>query len=26
MLNVVDALTPARSGTFLDHTGATLPW
>jgi len=26
MLNVVDALTPARSGSFLDHTGATLPW
>jgi NAD(P)-dependent dehydrogenase (short-subunit alcohol dehydrogenase family) len=26
ILNVVDALTPARSGTFLDHTGATLPW
>jgi NAD(P)-dependent dehydrogenase (short-subunit alcohol dehydrogenase family) len=26
MLNVVDALTPAQSGGFLDHTGATLPW
>jgi NAD(P)-dependent dehydrogenase (short-subunit alcohol dehydrogenase family) len=26
MLNVVDALTPARSGSFPDHTGATLPW
>jgi NAD(P)-dependent dehydrogenase (short-subunit alcohol dehydrogenase family) len=26
MLNVVGALTPARSGMFLDHTGATLPW
>ena len=26
ILNVVDALTPAQSGTFLDHTGATLPW
>jgi NAD(P)-dependent dehydrogenase (short-subunit alcohol dehydrogenase family) len=26
MLNVVDSLTPAQSGTFLDHTGATLPW
>ncbi len=26
MLNVLDALTPAQSGTFLDHTGATLPW
>ena len=24
--NVVDARTPARSGMFLDHTGATLPW
>jgi NAD(P)-dependent dehydrogenase (short-subunit alcohol dehydrogenase family) len=26
MLNVVDALTPAQSGTFLDHAGAELPW
>ncbi|HET9770137.1 MAG TPA: SDR family oxidoreductase [Acidimicrobiia bacterium] len=26
LLNVVDALTPAQSGAFLDHTGATLPW
>jgi NAD(P)-dependent dehydrogenase (short-subunit alcohol dehydrogenase family) len=26
MLNVLDALTPAQSGSFLDHTGATLPW
>ena len=26
ILNVVDALTPAQSGTFLDHTGAVLPW
>ncbi|MCA1841840.1 MAG: SDR family oxidoreductase, partial [Actinobacteria bacterium] len=26
MLNVVNALTPAQSGMFLDHTGATLPW
>jgi len=26
MLNVVDALTPAQSGTFLDHAGAVLPW
>jgi NAD(P)-dependent dehydrogenase (short-subunit alcohol dehydrogenase family) len=26
MLNVVDALTPAQSGKFLDHTGATVPW
>jgi NAD(P)-dependent dehydrogenase (short-subunit alcohol dehydrogenase family) len=26
ILNVVNALTPAQSGTFLDHTGATLPW
>ena len=26
ILNVVDALTPAQSGMFLDHTGATLPW
>ena len=26
VLNVVDGLTPAQSGTFLDHTGATLPW
>ncbi len=26
ILNVVGALTPAQSGTFLDHTGATLPW
>lgn len=26
ILNVVGALTPARSGAFLDHTGATLPW
>jgi NAD(P)-dependent dehydrogenase (short-subunit alcohol dehydrogenase family) len=26
LLNVIDALTPAQSGTFLDHTGATLPW
>jgi len=26
MLNVVDALTPAQSGMFLDHTGATVPW
>jgi NAD(P)-dependent dehydrogenase (short-subunit alcohol dehydrogenase family) len=26
MLNVVNALTPAQSGRFLDHTGAMLPW
>ena len=26
ILHVVGALTPARSGMFLDHTGATLPW
>jgi NAD(P)-dependent dehydrogenase (short-subunit alcohol dehydrogenase family) len=26
ILNVVDALTPAQSGTFLDHAGVTLPW
>jgi NAD(P)-dependent dehydrogenase (short-subunit alcohol dehydrogenase family) len=26
MLNVIDALTPAQSGMFLDHTGATVPW
>lgn len=26
ILNVVGALTPVRSGMFLDHTGATLPW
>jgi NAD(P)-dependent dehydrogenase (short-subunit alcohol dehydrogenase family) len=26
MLHVVDALTPAQSGTFLDHAGAVLPW
>ena len=26
MLNVVNALTPAQSGTFLDHAGAVLPW
>ena len=26
ILNVVDALTPAQSGMFLDHTGVTLPW
>jgi len=26
ILNVIDALTPAQSGCFLDHTGATVPW
>ena len=26
MLNVVDALTPAQSGSFLDHAGAVMPW
>jgi NAD(P)-dependent dehydrogenase (short-subunit alcohol dehydrogenase family) len=26
MLNVLDALTPAQSGSFLDHAGAVLPW
>jgi NAD(P)-dependent dehydrogenase (short-subunit alcohol dehydrogenase family) len=26
ILNVLDALTPAQSGSFLDHTGARLPW
>jgi len=26
MLNVVDALTPAQSGSFLDHAGVVLPW
>jgi len=26
ILNVVDALTPTQSGTFLDHAGALLPW
>jgi NAD(P)-dependent dehydrogenase (short-subunit alcohol dehydrogenase family) len=26
MLTVLDALTPAQSGSFLDHAGAVLPW
>jgi NAD(P)-dependent dehydrogenase (short-subunit alcohol dehydrogenase family) len=26
ILNVVAVLTPAQSGSFLDHTGATVPW
>ncbi|MDQ1499781.1 MAG: hypothetical protein QOI86_3121 [Actinomycetota bacterium] len=26
ILNVLDGLTPAQSGSFLDHTGARLPW
>ena len=26
ILNVLAALTPAQSGSFLDHTGATVPW
>lgn len=26
MLHVVDALTPAQSGLFLDHAGVVLPW
>lgn len=26
ILIVVGALTPAQSGTFLDHSGVTLPW
>jgi NAD(P)-dependent dehydrogenase (short-subunit alcohol dehydrogenase family) len=26
ILNVIDALTPAQSGSFLDHTGVTVPW
>jgi NAD(P)-dependent dehydrogenase (short-subunit alcohol dehydrogenase family) len=26
MLNVLDALTPAQSGLFLDHAGAVMPW
>lgn len=26
ILNVVDALTPAQSGMFLDHAGVVLPW
>ena len=26
ILNVVNALTPAQSGAFLDHTGVILPW
>jgi NAD(P)-dependent dehydrogenase (short-subunit alcohol dehydrogenase family) len=26
MLNVLDALTPAQSGSFLDHAGVVLPW
>jgi NAD(P)-dependent dehydrogenase (short-subunit alcohol dehydrogenase family) len=26
MLNVLDALTPAQSGSFLDHAGAVMPW
>jgi NAD(P)-dependent dehydrogenase (short-subunit alcohol dehydrogenase family) len=26
MLNVIDGLTPAQSGTYLDHTGVALPW
>ncbi|HTC81949.1 MAG TPA: SDR family oxidoreductase [Acidimicrobiia bacterium] len=26
ILNVVSKLTPAQSGSFLDHTGATVPW
>jgi NAD(P)-dependent dehydrogenase (short-subunit alcohol dehydrogenase family) len=26
VLNVVGALTPAQSGSFLDHAGVVLPW
>ena len=26
MLNVIDGLTPAQSGSFLDHTGVAVPW
>jgi NAD(P)-dependent dehydrogenase (short-subunit alcohol dehydrogenase family) len=26
LLAVLGALTPAQSGSFLDHTGAALPW
>ncbi|MFN7975485.1 MAG: SDR family oxidoreductase [Acidobacteriota bacterium] len=26
LLKVIDGLTPERSGSFLDHTGATIPW
>ena len=26
MLNVLDALTPAQSGSFLDHAGVVMPW
>jgi NAD(P)-dependent dehydrogenase (short-subunit alcohol dehydrogenase family) len=26
ILNVLDGLTPGQSGSFLDHTGATVPW
>jgi hypothetical protein len=26
MLRVIDALTPADSGSFRSYTGAELPW
>jgi NAD(P)-dependent dehydrogenase (short-subunit alcohol dehydrogenase family) len=26
ILNVLDAVTPAQSGSFLDHAGVVLPW
>jgi NAD(P)-dependent dehydrogenase (short-subunit alcohol dehydrogenase family) len=26
LLNVVNGLTPVQSGSFLDHTGVTVPW
>ncbi|HZQ79853.1 MAG TPA: SDR family oxidoreductase [Acidimicrobiia bacterium] len=26
MLSVLDGLTPVQSGSFLDHTGAMVPW
>ena len=26
LLSVIDGLTPAESGSFLDHTGLPLPW
>jgi len=26
LLQVIDALTPERSGSFIDWRGETLPW
>jgi hypothetical protein len=26
MLELIDGLTPARSGVFLNYDGQTLPW